>query len=200
MKYYATVLITAALLLSACTQDAPRSTDSADTVVVDTPAADTAQPVDTTSVDTLEWTTEPKDVDRSIPQIAVVDELRTGRHQGYDRFVVEFQNDVIPGYQVSYLNEDPFECGSGEPVNMAGDAVLEIRLEPARGHNEQGQSTVDHAERQFDLPILQEAEVSCDFEGMFTALLGLQERVQFRVSELQEPARLVVDLKHASSQ
>ena len=207
MRKVVCVVITATLFLGACTEDAQRDSGSADTTATTTSAAgtgrggtDTTQSGAATDADTLEWTSAPIDVDRSISQIAVVDELRTGRHQDYDRVVVEFQNDVIPGYQVSYLDEQPIECGSGETINIAGNATLELRLEPARGHNEQGQSTVDHAARQFELPILQEAEVSCDFEGMFTVLLGLQERAQYRVSELQNPCRLVVDLRHSSNQ
>ena len=203
MRYSSLAAILAAVLLSSCSGDSPQTIPRADTTEVDTSDVGAA-PADTASnvspADSLEWTTQTIGVDRSVPEPAIVRDFRAGRHQEYDRFVIEFQNEVIPGYDVSYLNDQPIECGSGEEISVEGSAVLEIRLEPARGHNEQGQSTVDHSERRFDLPLMHEAEVSCDFEAMFTVLVGLQTQLPYRVSELRNPARLVIDVRHAQAQ
>lgn len=198
MKYAACWIILGTIFISACAENAQRAPDSLDTAAGGPASVDSAV-LDAASApaDALEWTAEQVSVDRSVHEPAVVDEFRTGRHQSYERFVIEFQNDVTPGYDVGYITEPPIECGSGRAIELQGNAVLEVRLEPARGHDEQGQPTVDHGERRFELPLLRESEVSCDFEAMFTVLLGLEQRMPFHVSELRDPARLVVDVRHA---
>jgi hypothetical protein len=47
-----------------------------------------------------------------------------------------------------------------------------------------------------NLPSLVEAERTGDFEGVLTWVLGLNEEAGFRVYELEEPYRLVVDVAH----
>ncbi len=103
----------------------------------------------------------------------------------------------VPGYHVRYIDEQVVECGSGHSVDVVGNANLEIRLQPARGHDEQGRSTVDHDERSYDMPVLREAEITCDFEANFTIVLGLEQRQPFRVTEFESPPRLVVDIRNA---
>src|SRR5574341_184181 len=46
------------------------------------------------------------------------------------------------------------------------------------------------------LPSLLEAERTGDFEGVFTWVLGLSEATDFRVTTLDGPPRLVIDVAH----
>lgn len=200
-------------LLAACGEDPSSDSvslgkDATDTVDaaerVDTIVTDTTRAVDTTSLRNgvgsaaaSDWASASMRVTRSVTAIPVVVDLRAAAHEGYDRFVVEFQGDEIPGYTIRYLDDRPIECGSGHPLMIRDDAVLELHLEPTRGYTEEGAATVDHSAQSFGFEALKEGDVSCDFEAVFTVVLGITQRLPFRVDELSNPARLVVDVRHS---
>jgi hypothetical protein len=122
-------------------------------------------------------------------------EVRSARNEGFDRVVFEFEGTQLPGYHVEYVDKPVIKCGSGEPTEVAGEGWLQVRLEPAQAHAD-GQVTVAERERKPGLPLLQELELTCDFEGQVTWVLGVKSPHRYRVLELREPARLVVDVQH----
>lgn len=126
--------------------------------------------------------------------IAVLRDVRTGPQAGFDRTVFEFDPGPLPGYRVAYT-EKPAHCGSGLAAEIAGNDWLEVQLRPAQAHDEQGGTTVKTLERKLDLPALKEVQATCDFEADVTWVLGLDQRRPFRVLELSDPPRLVVDVK-----
>jgi hypothetical protein len=127
---------------------------------------------------------------------ALLREVRTARHPGFDRITFEFTGDRLPGYRVAYLAGPAHDCGAGEPKEVAGNAVLEVDLRPANAHTEEGQPTIPFRERRLDLPVLKEIERTCDFEAVVTWALGVSEAKRFRVIELSGPPRLAVDIEH----
>ncbi|HEX7089983.1 MAG TPA: hypothetical protein VF192_07590 [Longimicrobiales bacterium] len=128
--------------------------------------------------------------------IATLTRVRTGMQDGHDRIVFEFPGSALPGYHVEYIGRPVRQCGSGEVVQLAGDGWLQIRMEPAQAHDEQGRPTI--TERAFSpgLPAIREARLTCDFEGQVTWVLGVSSPNPFRVLELPSPPRLVVDVRH----
>jgi hypothetical protein len=126
---------------------------------------------------------------------ALLRDVRTARHDGFDRVVFEFEGNNIPGYHVEYVDRPVRQCGSGEPVPVAGDAWLLVRTTPANAHTEAGQPTIKERERNLDLPNLKEIELICDFEAEVSWVLGLASPNRYRVLELSNPPRLVVDVK-----
>ncbi len=126
-------------------------------------------------------------------QAAVLGDVRTGRHEGYDRVV--FELDRIPSYAVEYVDKPVTQCGSGDVVPVAGDAWLEVRLTSAAAHTDAGEPTVKDRERKLDLGVARELESTCDFEGHVTWVLGVSHPGKFRVFELADPARLVIDVQ-----
>lgn len=126
--------------------------------------------------------------------VVVLRDVRAAGQQGFDRVVFEFEGKDVPGYQVGYV-ERAIQCGSGEPVEIAGEAVLEVRMTPAQAHTEAGEPTVKNRERSLDLPVLKELESTCDFEAEVTWMLGLESRKPFRVRTFEDPARLVIDVE-----
>jgi hypothetical protein len=126
---------------------------------------------------------------------ALLRDVRTARHDGFDRVVFEFEGSNIPGYHVEYVDRPVRQCGSGEPVPVAGDAWLLVRTTPANAHTDAGQPTVKERERNLDLPNLKELELICDFEAEVSWVLGLASPNRYRVLELSNPPRLVVDVK-----
>ena len=125
----------------------------------------------------------------------VLRDVRAASQEGFDRVVFEFEGSAVPGYRVGYV-DSAVQCGSGETVEVAGAALLQVRLDPAQAHTEAGEATVRERERRPALPVLQEMESVCDFEADVTWVLGLAARNRFRVQELAGPARLVVDVEH----
>ena len=128
--------------------------------------------------------------------VAVMQSVRMARHEGFDRVVFAFDPGALPGYHLEYVDRPVRNCGEGSVVPIAGDAWLQIRLEPANAHTEAGQPTVAPRERRPGLPVLREAELTCDFEAVVTWVLGLASPNPYRVLELRNPPRLVVDVRH----
>jgi hypothetical protein len=124
-------------------------------------------------------------------------EVRTARNETFDRVVFEFAGNSLPGYRAEYVDRPIRQCGSGNTTEIAGDGWLELRLSPARAHTEAGGATVRERERgSMGLPNLAELELTCDFEGEVVWVMGTRSPNPFRVLELFNPPRLVVDVRH----
>lgn len=136
-------------------------------------------------------------VTRRGPVRTVVD-VRTGAHEGYDRVVFELDGG-LPGYHVEYVDRPPHRCGSGDPVTLPGDGWLEVRLTPARMHTDQGAATITDRSRELGYANLVALESTCDFEAVVSWVLGLRSPEPYRVLELQDPPRLVIDVRHPGS-
>lgn len=119
---------------------------------------------------------------------------RAARNEGFDRVVFEFDGAQVPGYQIEYVDKPIIKCGSGDPTEVAGQSWLQVSLTPAQAH-EGGQATITERERKAGLPVIQELELTCDFEGEVTWVLGNAHPNKYRVMELREPTRLVVDVQ-----
>src|SRR5688572_2350499 len=78
-----------------------------------------------------------------IKSVAVLKAVRTARHEGFDRVVFEFETAELPGYRIEYIDKPVKQCGSGNVVNLKGDAWLEVRFYPANAHTEEGKPTVE---------------------------------------------------------
>ena len=117
---------------------------------------------------------------------------------GTDLMVFEFTA-ARPGYRVEYVTPPITACGSGMEVTIAGDAFLQVRMTPAAAHDDAGQPTFGTNELLPGLPTLLEVQQTCDFEGIVTWVLGLSEEVDFVVSALPDPFRVVVDVAHPSN-
>lgn len=167
----------------------------------DSPHADVGESLardekDDVALDDFEGTAGIVDKERPEASIAVLREVRAARHSRFDRVVFEFEGTDLPGYRLEYVDRPVRQCGSGDVVSVAGDSWLEVRFIPSQAHTDAGEPTVKERERHLDLPVLKEIERTCDFEAHVTWVLGLASPNRYRVVELDEPARLVVDVKH----
>lgn len=125
--------------------------------------------------------------------------VRTGKHEFYDRVVFEFEGNALPGYVIEYVNKPVRDCGRGEVVPLSSDEVLMITLQPANAHTEAGQPTVRSPQLNTDSRLLKEMKQICDFEAQVQWILGLTLPNPYRVLELTNPARLVIDIGHKKS-
>lgn len=127
-------------------------------------------------------------------EVAILRTVRTGRHEGFDRIVFEFDRHV-PAYQIRYA-EDPTACGSGDRVDAGAAVALEIDFRPAAAHDDDGRATVQERVTRPGLPAIRAARITCDFEAIVTWVLGLAQRGELRALELSSPPRLAVDVRH----
>lgn len=127
-------------------------------------------------------------------------DVRVGKHEGYDRIVFEFAEDVIPAYDIEYVTDTQYTCGQGAQVAVEGTATLRVRLSGARIHDDSGTLSIPSRELAPGLPSIAEAREICGFEGEVTwlvGLVGLDVDSEFRLFLMQNPGRIVIDIPHA---
>jgi len=128
---------------------------------------------------------------------AMQTDVRAASHPGYDRIVFEFDEDVIPVYDIEYVTETQYTCGQGAPVALEGGAVLRVRFTNARINDDAGNLTIPSRTLDAGLPQLDEAREICAFEGQVTWLLAVDAERPFRLLVMQDPGRIAIDFPHA---
>lgn len=126
--------------------------------------------------------------------VATLTNVRTSTRSDHDRIVFEFDKNVLPGYRIEYVDRPVRQCGSGRAVEVRGDARLQISFTPAKAHTEAGRPTVKDRERKLNHRVLREAEIICDFEAEVSWVVGVTSPNRYRVKELKNPARIVIDV------
>lgn len=139
---------------------------------------------------------------------ATVSGARVGRHDCYDRLVIDLAGRPAGGYDVRYI-DPPFRAdGSGDALFVAGGAVLQVVVR-APAYDANGRSTVPWGATavvvrpdQFDaggFRTFEDLVYGGSFEGQSSFGLGVRARLPFRVFQLDGPGngtRLVVDVAH----
>lgn len=135
-------------------------------------------------------------------ETALLERIALGRHEGYDRVVFQFRDD-LPGYRIAYVQPPLKEDGSGNPVEIEGDAIVMVRMEPASGFDlttGEGVMVYKGPRRLEGLAsgtsVIRELVRTGDFEAVLSWAIGLEERVDFRVTKATSPARLIVDFRN----
>jgi hypothetical protein len=127
---------------------------------------------------------------------ALLKDVRMGVHPengGWERIVFEFEGGLPPA-DVRYVTSES-QCGSGQPMALAGSAVLRVRFSTAAAHNDAGQVTFGKQTVPGPGNTIVEAKQSCDFEAVLAWAMGLKAQQNFKVTTLQNPPRLVIDVK-----
>lgn len=182
------LLTVAALLLGGCAgkdDEPPVTTATTTTVTTTTPPV-----VEGASTTPVVWSS-------SITETALLSGVRVAGHEGYDRVVFEFQNGV-PGYDVRYLEPPILADGSGEEVPVAGGAALVVRMEPALDADltQESAPTTYTGPTRFSPSTSAVVELvrTGGFEAVLTWAVGVDEKRPFRVTRLESPARIVLDV------
>jgi hypothetical protein len=130
---------------------------------------------------------------------ALLTAVRAARHEGYDRIVFEFAN-VLPGYDVRYVPAPVHQDGSGDVVPVKGSALLRITMRNALDADLAKPSAPPTytGPQRFDPGTPQIAELvrAGGFEATLSWVAGLRDRVDYRVTTLTSPPRLVVDVRN----
>ena len=132
----------------------------------------------------------------------VITNLRSGRHDCWDRLVIDLGPGTPAGYHVGYtpvVTQD----GSGDPVPLAGGAFLQVNV-LAPGHDQDYDPTYDpadpaHAVNVAGYSTFRQVAWAGTFEAVSTIGLGVRARLPFRAFTLTGPGgttRLVIDVAH----
>lgn len=131
------------------------------------------------------------------PDAAVtVTDVRAGRHAGFDRVVFEVAGGGLPGWEARYVPEAR-SAGSGLPVDVAGDAVLQLVMTGVGRPADTGIPPYAGPD-----PValggeaVQEVALDTIVEGQQVSFLGIAAERPFRVYRLQNPNRVVVEVVH----
>lgn len=184
------VLLFALLCVGCGKQDEPKAE-----AVVKTP--------DETSVDQVKFDAARQTTGISVAgrtnsgySVQILESVRVGNQPGTDRVVFEFNDAGLPEWEVQYIDQPLLDCGSGEPVSVAGDAWLQISFRGAQAHTEAGEESGGPRRQELSQSVLRELVRTCDFEGEVIWVVGTARRNAYTTQVLADPSRLVVDVLH----
>jgi hypothetical protein len=140
------------------------------------------------------FSTQPRVVDHPPVGSLTLTGLRAGHHASFDRVVFQLDGPVPSYYSVRYVPMVRLD-GSGNPLPLRGMAFLEVVIR-APTHDEDYRPVLSPTRLRPDFPALREVNAPGSFEGQTTAGIGVTQRVGFRVLELANPTRIVIDLAH----
>lgn len=192
-----------AALLAGCGDDesSPATTSAPPVTTATTPATTTTTTrTEPAGIDPLEGASDQPAVEQATnADTALLVAVRAARHEGYDRVVFEFAN-ALPGYDVRYATGPVRADGSGARVAVGGNAAVVVRMENALDADlSEPDAPMTYTGPQRITPGTPEvAELVRvgGFEGVLTWAVGLVDRVDFRVSTLSDPPRVVVDFRN----
>lgn len=128
-----------------------------------------------------------------------VDDIRSGRHDCFDRIVVDLDG-PITGYTVSYVDEVIVE---GSPLPLRGGAFIDLRVN-APNHDATGNSTYNPPDGSEVVSVagyrtLRQVSLGQSFDDQLQIGIGVRARLPFHVSTLDGPgngSRVVIDIGH----
>jgi hypothetical protein len=183
------LLVVAMLTLAAC--DGSGSDDrAAPTTAATTPASTaTTAAAWPTAARTGPGGTQPPD-----GPSAKLGAIRAARHPGYDRVVFQFEGAEVPGYRIEYVREITLGETDDQYLTLQGGALVQATF--------QGSATEDYRPGTQTVPdrltpgLAQVRQIGLaeDWEGVVRLGIGLDHRAGFRVLELHDPPRVVVDV------
>ena len=200
-------------------QPTPEPTENSPVFIQPTPVIQTTPPGYDGAIDELNcattreeikfhWGTDSGDgFENSIYGPYLLNDARTGVHADYDRFVLEFEPDTNEpdgspdSFHVFWADGIPLSMGSGDPISVTGEYALEVYV-LGYGYSRNESAEPSQAPQRLSptrTRNLKQAVWDGEFEGVLHWVLGLEERVDFRVLSIPNPPRLVVDVCTTSS-
>jgi hypothetical protein len=127
-------------------------------------------------------------------------DVRIGTHPCMERFVIELQptdlpNPNFPGYWVHYASGPITDSPRGQPVTVRGTATLLVSMGAPMLRTDGTGYTGPRDVVPSNPNVILEYRLIEDFEGQSTWALGIDTTRNFKVSVLDRPARLVVDIQ-----
>jgi hypothetical protein len=153
---------------------------------------DNGNPIPSTFTGTL----NPTHQGHAATHVVLMQKAETACCNGFDRIVFTCEGFHHPTWKVRYVHPPIQQCGSGNNIPVTGNAFLQISMDTAQAHTDAGQPTITDRDRHVNCPNLKQFVLTCDFEAKVGFVFGLDSKKPYRVVELQNPTRLVIDIKN----
>ena len=129
------------------------------------------------------------------PSELTVTDVRIGRHEGFERVVFELDGGGAPGWFVDFA-DTPTQQGSGKTIDYSGETALNVNIDGVVYPFEAGKE--DPRIGVVDAPtegIVTQVVNGGTYEGRCQFVIGMTSRKPYSVQVLDNPTRLVVDIR-----
>jgi len=128
--------------------------------------------------------------------VANIVDVRVGAHDGYDRVVFEFERGT-PDLTLDRATPPFTGDASGLPIEVNGDSFLSLTMRGGSKQTDEGTSSYN-GPTSFDpgFDTLEALVEGGDFERQSTWYLGLTAEACARLTILDGPPRIVIDIEH----
>ena len=119
--------------------------------------------------------------------------IRAAHQPGFDRLVFEWSGPAVPQYEVKVAST--FTAPSGQAVRVDGNAFISVRM-TGQAHTDTPPATRSYTQPdpyRPGLPVIREAKLVEDFEGVVIFGVGLERLACPTVLTLRSPTRIVLD-------
>ncbi|MFZ1382907.1 MAG: hypothetical protein WAS54_09020 [Scrofimicrobium sp.] len=132
----------------------------------------------------------------SSEEAALVTGMRLGEHAEFDRVVIDLLGDNSVGWTTRWTDR-PVEEGRGEPLAISGSEFLEIAITETRIPETDEDWSVFYDD--FSEKAVGDVNVIYDgtFEGRSHVVIGMERKLPYRIFQLSNPSRVVIDIQKA---
>jgi hypothetical protein len=146
------------------------------------------------------WTVKPVSRDQEpASENTYVKIVRAAKQKDFDRLVFEFEG-AFPHYRIEYLQSRFYDSEGGRKrIRTPGKVFLMMTFLQVPADEKQvgfSQTRGFIPKGNLHLPSLRSIDDKELLEGTYDFVAGASARKAFRVSELRNPSRLVIDFKH----
>jgi hypothetical protein len=192
------LLVLTMLALAAC--DGSGSDDRAGpatTAGTRAPTTTAATPASTATTGAAAWSTAARTGPggRQPPDgpSAKLGALRAAGHPGYDRVVFQFEGAEVPGYRIEYVREITLGETDDQFLTLQGGALVQAIFQGSASEDHRPGTQTVPDKLTVGLGQVKQIGLAEDWEGVVRLGIGLDHRAGFRVLELHDPERVVVD-------
>lgn len=122
-------------------------------------------------------------------------DVRIAKNAGFDRVVFEFTSG-IPRYQIKFVKASELVATGEDLIKIKGKFFIDVNMQSLPyPEPEEKIADVKLPKGNLKLPVITEIKEIEWFEGYREFGIGLNAKKEFRVQELSNPSRLVIDFK-----
>jgi hypothetical protein len=126
-------------------------------------------------------------------ETAYLKEVRVAKNKGFDRVVFEFLGD-IPHYRIEYI-EPPIINTADQEIKVSGNFFVRIIIHSLPYPEDEKFPEAKIPTGKLNFPVISEVREIEWFEGDRELAVGLKAKKLYRVRQLKNPTRLIIDFK-----
>lgn len=147
-----------------------------------------------------DFSTDPVAEEADLAEPALLTAIDVSQGADADTITFTFDGDV-PGYEAGYVEQavhaGSAETGDAEPVDLAGDAILEVVLSPATATTTDGLAVAAEQQAQTpQAPAVREVVFAGEYDGATTVGVGISARTGVRVRSDDQAGELTLEVAH----